>query len=84
MAKVYGGPENLVNTLINSGKIKMLPWVGAAFVGGIIVDKGVGYLKEKKKQHDAEVEAAKQALIQGINEYDITHPEKQEEDMSNN
>lgn len=80
MAKLNGGPDNLVKKLINSGKLKMLPWVGVAFVGGIVVDKGVGYLMEKKKQHDAEVEAAKQALIQGINEYDAAHPDDQDEE----
>lgn len=80
MAKLNGGPDKLVKKLINSGKLKMLPWVGVAFVGGIVVDKGLDYLMEKKKQHDEEVEAAKQALIQGINEYDAAYPDDQEEE----
>ena len=84
MAKLNGGPDKLVKKLINSGKLKMLPWVGVAFVGGIVVDKGLDYLMEKKKQHDAEVEVAKQALIQGINEYDAAHPNDQDEETQDN
>lgn len=81
MAKLNGGPENLVKTLINSGKLKMLPWVGVAFVGGIVADKGVSHLREKKKQHDEKVEAAKQELIRGINEYDAAHSGEQSEEI---
>lgn len=83
LAKMNGGPENLVKKLVDSGKIKMLPWVGVAFVGGIVVDKGIEYLMKKKKEHDAEVEVAKQELIQGIKEYDDAHFEEQDEKLQN-
>ena len=74
MAKANGGPEKLVNSLVKSGKIKMMPWVGAALVGGVMatlgIQKTIKYLTDKKEKSNAEFEIAKQELIQGIKDYD--------------
>jgi hypothetical protein len=76
MAKDSGGPEKLVELLVKSGEKKMLPWVGAAFAGGITLTVGVqktmDYLVQKKAISTAEVESAKKELIQGIKKYDAT------------
>lgn len=74
LAKKAGGPEKLVNILIDSGKNKMKPWMIVAAPGGsaftLIVQKIIKYFRNKKKISDAEVEAAKKELIQGIKDYD--------------
>ena len=74
LAKKAGGPEKLVNILIDSGKNKMKPWMIVAALGGsaftLIVQKIIKYFRNKKKISDAEVEAAKKELIQGIKDYD--------------
>ena len=36
LAKANGGPEKLVDSLINSGKTKMFTWIGAAALGGVV------------------------------------------------
>ena len=73
LAKKAGGPEKLVNILIDSGKNKMKPWMIVAALGGsaftLIVQKIIKYFRNKKKISDAEVEAAKKELIQGIKDY---------------
>lgn len=81
-AKDAGGPEKLMNLLVESGKQAghkdMLPVVGLALGLGALgyagVQKAVQYFK-KKKVSPAAVEGAKRELIQGINEYDATHPD---------
>lgn len=77
-AKENGGPEKLVEMLIDSGKKSMVPWLGVALAGGvgltIGVQKIVQYLKEKSLQSKSAVEAAKAELIKGINDYDASHP----------
>lgn len=79
MAKANGGPEKLVDLLINSGKRKVFPWLGAAVVVGVattvLVQKAYRYLSNKKAESNAEMELAKQELIQGIKDYDATHAE---------
>lgn len=76
-AKENGGPEKLVEMLIDSGKKSMVPWLGVALAGGvgltIGIQKIVQYLKEKSMQSKSAVEAAKAELIKGINDYDATH-----------
>jgi len=73
-AKKHGGPEKFVEVLINSGKKEMLPWVGVAAAGGVVVTIGVQklikYFSEKKAQSREEVELAKQEIIKGIRAYD--------------
>lgn len=79
MAKVNGGPEKLVDILIDSGKIKMFPWLGVAVAVGVVttiaVQKAYKYLSKKKVDSDTALELAKQELIQGIKDYDATHAE---------
>lgn len=74
MAKANGGPEKLVDLLINSGKKKMIPWIGAAIAATvgttIAVQKAHKYLSDKKAKSDTELELVKQELIQGIKDYD--------------
>ena len=52
MAKANGGPEKLVDLLINSGKRKMFPWLGVAAAVGVAttvaVQKVFKYLSDKK------------------------------------
>lgn len=79
MAKVNGGPEKLVDILIDSGKIKMFPWLGVAVAVGVVttiaVQKAYKYLSKKKVDSDTALELAKRELIQGIKDYDSTHAE---------
>ena len=74
MAKANGGPEKLIDVLINSGKKEIFPWLGvAAAVGAvttIAVQKVYKYLSDRKAKSDIELELAKQELIQGIKDYD--------------
>lgn len=74
LAKKAGGPEKLVNILIESGKNKMKLWMIVVALGSsaftLIVQKIIKHFRNKKKISDAEVEAAKKELIQGIKDYD--------------
>ena len=63
LAKANGGPEELVDKLVNSGKLQMLPWIGVAFGCGIAATKLVQYFKRLKAKSTAELEAAKQEII---------------------
>lgn len=76
LAKANGGPEELVDKLVNSGKLQMLPWIGVAFGCGIAATKLVQYFKRLKAKSTTELEAAKQEVIQGIKEYDAAHNEE--------
>lgn len=77
-AKENGGPEKLVEMLIDSGKKSMVPWLGVALASGVGLTIGIQkimqYLKEKSLQSKRAVEAAKAELIKGINDYDAAHP----------
>lgn len=85
-AKEAGGPEKLMELLIESGKetgrSEMIPVViiavfitmGAAYVG----DRLVKFRKKKISQK--EVESAKSELVRGIMDYDATHTVKVEND----
>ena len=85
-AKAAGGPEKLIDLLIESGKDsghkEMLPVVGIALGIGALgyagISKLVKFLKKKKQISPEAVEAAKAELIKGIKEYDATHPEEDE------
>ncbi len=64
LAKENGGPEKLVEILIKSGEKRVLPWVGVALAGGVVltigVQKIVNYFSQKNFKSNAEVESAKQ------------------------
>lgn len=85
-AKEAGGPEKLMDLLIESGKDtghkEMLPVVGIALGIGALgyagISKLVKFFKKKKKISPEAVEAAKAELIKGIEEYDAAHPEGNE------
>lgn len=75
VAKENGGPEKLVEMLIDSGKKSMVPWLGVALAGGVGLTIGIQkILKEKSLQSKSAVEATKAELIKGINDYDTAHP----------
>ena len=74
-AKEAGGPEKLMDLLIEAGKDsghkEMLPIVGIALGIGAL-----GYAGISKKISPEAVEAAKAELIKGIEEYDAAHAEE--------
>lgn len=86
-AKEAGGPEKLMDLLIESGKDaghkEMLPVVGIALGIGALgyagISKLVKFFKKKKEISPEAVEAAKAELIKGIEEYDAAHPEEIED-----
>lgn len=82
-AKKNGGPEKLVEKLINSGKAEMVPWIGVAAVGGIAIGIGIQKLKDyfsaKKAESKEAVEEAKREIIQGIKAYDAEHSDQKVE-----
>ena len=81
-AKENGGPEKLVEMLVDSGKKSMMPWLGVALASGVGLAIGnqriVQHLKEKSLPSKSAVEAAKAELIKGINDYDATHATDEE------
>ena len=85
-AKAAGGPEKYVEMLElgskDAGKMKILPWLGAAAVVASLLTaatiKVVDYFRVKKKKNQAEIEIAKEEIINGIKEYDATHDEEGE------
>lgn len=91
LAKVNGGPEKLIDILIEHGKeigekageSKTLRRVGILLTAGLVVGAGIykliDYFSKKKAISPAEVEAAKKELIQGINDYDAAHADDDDE-----
>ena len=91
MAKEHGGPEKLVEMLIQSGvndgiktgRRQMEPWLFVVAIAAtgltIAVQRGIDYFQSKKQPSKEEIEAVKQELIQGIKEYD----ESREREMTN-
>ena len=82
-AKEVGGPEKLVELLIevgrDTGHKEMLPVVGIAIGIGALGCAGISKLRtilRKKKYSPEAVEEAKTELIKGIEEYDVTHAEE--------
>ena len=93
MAKENGGPEALVEKLIQSGieqgisegKESMVPVVvgaiGLALAAGAGITVGVQKLIKwvsKKKENPEEIEAVKTELINGIREYDEANPDTED------
>lgn len=81
-AKAAGGPEKYVEMLElaskKAGKMEMLPWLGVAALLTAATIKVVDYFKSRKKNNEAEIEKAKEEIINGIKEYDAAHPEEEE------
>ena len=79
-AKKNGGPEKLVEKLINSGKAEMVPWIGVAAVSGIAIGIGIqkliDYFSAKKAESKEAIEEAKREIIQGIKAYDAEHSDQ--------
>ena len=83
-AKAAGGPEKYVDMLEQASKdvrkMEMLPWLGVAAVGASLLTaatiKVVDYFKSKKKKNEAEIEKVKKEIINGIKDYDDTHPDE--------
>lgn len=82
-AKEAGGPEQLMDVLIESGKDagykEMFPVVvialGIGALGYAGIRKLIGFFNRKKRISPEAVEAAKAELIKGIEEYDAAHQE---------
>lgn len=84
MAKATGGPDALVDKLVadgvTQGKESMYPVVWLAFAGGVLLWEGGKFLWRKistwglPKISEAELMAAREELVQGIKDYDATHP----------
>lgn len=79
-AKKCGGPEKLVEKLINSGKMEMVPWIGVGVAGGIAIGIGIQKLIDhfaaKKAESKEAIEEAKREIIQGIEAYDAEHSDQ--------
>ncbi len=85
MASQNGGPEKLVETLIESGKasgraegkktgrLQMLPLIILAGAAAWGYSKYKELKKRKNAKDEQRVEEAKCELINGINEYDANH-----------
>lgn len=77
MAKTVGGPERLVEIIYDSGvkagRYKVLLFLPFAFLAGLGIGGIVEHFRNKRIASDAELEAAKQELIQGIKDYDAEH-----------
>lgn len=80
LAKLNGGPEKLVKTLIDSGvkrgRWQMIPVIIGSLLIGATVTPIVKYFKAKRANSQAELETAKAELIQGIKEYDEAHKQE--------
>ena len=84
-AKAAGGPEMYVDKIEKAskaigkaeGKAEMMPVLGVAIAGAValtaVTMKAIEYFKAKRKQSQAELEQAKQELIDGIKQYDAEH-----------
>ena len=76
-AKVAGGPEKLVEIIEKTGEkngmMKMVPAIFGAVALTAVTMKAIEYFKAKRKQGQAELEQAKQELIDGIKQYDAEH-----------
>lgn len=82
-AKEAGGPEKLTELITEAGKqegrSEMMPVVGVALGVGVLSTLGISELVKffkRKKISPEEVEANKAEIIQGIKDYDATHPEE--------
>lgn len=90
MAKANGGPEALVDTLVQSGvsqgKESMYPAVVAALFVGAAAWEGGKWIWKKiyslagQNPSEEEIKRAKEELIQGINDYNEAHEDEDTSD----
>lgn len=85
-ASEAGGPEKLLDLIEEKGKSIGRMEGGLAALGAsalfVGVFKLIEHFKTKRAISQAAVDAAKAELIQGIKEYDATHPDESEADES--
>lgn len=76
-AKAAGGPEKYVEIIEKTGEkngmMKMVPAIFGAVALTAVTMKAIEYFRAKRKQGQAELEQAKQELIDGIKQYDAEH-----------
>lgn len=85
-AKEAGGPEQFVDGLADvskaEGRAEMKLLIGYAIGFGIGVGIGISrltsYIKMKRAEAQAVVEAAKEKLVKEIEEYDAVHSDDEE------
>lgn len=74
LAKALGGPDKLVQTLIDGGVKKgrwqMVVLLPVGIAVGYAIKPLVNYFKRKRETSQTALENAKQELLQGINDYD--------------
>lgn len=90
LAKVNGGPEKLIDTIMKMGEQEGIKKAGKknSLIGGLIgsgvtlaVVQIYNHFKSKKKVSYEEFENAKQELIDGINQYDSEHNSSDSSDI---
>ena len=83
VAKAAGGPEKYVKMLElaskKAGRMEMIPWIGAAAVGASLLTvaafKAVNWFKFEKEKNQAEIEMAKEEIVNEVKESDPIHAE---------
>lgn len=80
-AKAAGGPEKLIESLIDAGKSagkkEMFPVLGITLVVGALatigIQKIIKILSKEKALSQSEIATIKAELIEGIKDYDAAH-----------
>ena len=67
--------KKIAGGLIDSDKMKMIPWIAGAFVGGVVVtlsvQKAIKHFSQNEEVVDEELEDDKKELIEDIKEDNI-------------
>lgn len=78
LAKESGGPELLLNTIMESGRKKgraeMVPWLLGTFAVGCVFcsayNKIISNFRKQRQENQRAVDTARAEIIQGIKAYD--------------